>query len=234
MPVFTCQQMRDFDRYAVDVLGIPSMILMENAARSLADVFVPWLESLPIPEGEKPRVLLLCGKGNNGGDGFALARRLASVYNLRSDVVACASRDSWRGDAKGNRLILENMLKEVPNLPLTLTFLESEWDENFLFTKMQSSHVIIDALLGTGATGMPRPPYNRIISLANASGKPIFAVDIPSGLNGDTGAASGDVIKAELTCTLAGVKQGLVTPAGQAWVGRLVLGDIGLACGQTQ
>lgn len=230
MPTFTCQQMRDFDRYAVETLGIPSIILMENAARSLADAFMTWLPSLPIPDSDPCRVLLLCGKGNNGGDGFALARRLASLNNCRCEVFACASRNSWHGDAEINRRILERMLEEIPDLPLSLFYLENESDEKLLFTKMQSCPVVIDALLGTGVTGAPRAPYDRIISKVNADKKYVFAVDIPSGLNGDSGIAVGEAIHADLTCSLAGLKTGLTEPSARPWVGRLVLGDIGLAC----
>ncbi|MBI4007666.1 MAG: NAD(P)H-hydrate epimerase, partial [Planctomycetes bacterium] len=217
------EEMRELDRRAIEDYGIPSIILMENAGR---DVALEVLKMLKKPEEAK--VAILCGKGNNGGDGFVVGRHL---YNngVTVDVYLTAKISTVLsdGDAETNLKILLNMgfnVKEIctadvgaiHELPLQI------------IPQLSKYSVIVDALFGTGLTGAVREPIKSLIEGVNTLNVPIVAVDIPSGLDCNTGEVLGAAIKATKTVTLCCPKVGFFHNAGPSCVGELVTVDIGI------
>ena len=222
-PVFSRSQVRDFDRYAIEELKIPGIILMENAGRVLTETLLATTTDLSLVS----RVLILAGPGNNGGDGFVMARHLQRLL-FRVEVIAIGKMDSWKGDAAVNLTILQHLADEN----LKINFFDTDsLDDSFkkLSHSLSQTDIVVDAILGTGAHGEPRFPINEIIANINSVKKTVFAVDIPSGLNGDTGEAASQTIRANITCTLAAFKKGFVCPGALKYTGRIILGDIGVA-----
>jgi NAD(P)H-hydrate epimerase len=243
VPVATCDEIRTFDRYAIEELGIPGIVLMENAGRQIADAARAMLRDL-----KGRRVLVLAGRGNNGGDGFVVARHLAmdglaveptppkqplppSVAGLlrrtgrlrRLEAVLLARRDQVRGDARTNLDILDAM-------GLAVSVLDGPPDAvvRQLEPMLKRADLVIDGLLGTGTQGEVREPYASIIAAVNAAGRPVLAIDIPSGLDGDTGRPLGPTIHARRTVTMAAMKIGFQNPEAAAYTGTVVLADIGV------
>ena len=215
-PVLTADEMRRVDARAIAELGIPGPTLMENAGRGAADAL---LAALP-ERGLRPRglkVAIVCGRGGNAGDGFVVARRLKRA-GARLDVLLVAAPDALRGDpalkftemrrAGVAARVVEDVAKAVPAL--------------------QRADVIVDALLGTGARGAPAPLVAALIEAINASGRPVVALDVPSGLPADGGRAEGPVVRAWLTPTFAAPKLGLVVGDGAELAGRVVVVAIGV------
>lgn len=226
--VITKAEARRLDVDATEHLGIPSILLMENAARSLADVFV---QNAPSLNGGKPlrRALVCCGKGSNGGDGLALSRRL-SLLGIECRVATFAPFESYKGDALTNLKIVRAMFRDNPEKLLFVN--DSPESQNTMAANLNWCDWIVDALLGTGASGALRPPYDKVVRQLNESGKPIYAVDAPSGLDSDDGSVANDAIKATLTTSLAAIKRGLVTERAKPYVGELRVGDIGIPIAQ--
>jgi NAD(P)H-hydrate epimerase len=214
MKPLTRVESRDVDRHAIEVLGILGIVLMENAGRGAAEVL---LSQQPTPR----RVLILCGKGNNGGDGFAIARHLA-IRGVRVQVALLAPPVELAGDAKTNYEIVSRM--ELPLADVSgVANLTAELDD--LGT---GADWIIDALLGTGAIGEPREPYRTAIEWANEQPTRILAVDVPSGLNCDTGQPAAATIHAEVTCTFHAPKIGFLAPSAAVFLGELHVVSIGI------
>lgn len=222
LPCFTCAEVRGFDRYAIEELGISGAILMENAGRVLTETLLSFMKE----KSMTGPILILAGPGNNGGDGFVMARHLQRLGQAVR-LIAVGKPGGWKGEAGDNLAAAEKLADQ----DLTVSVLEK--DSPDLIEKvndaLQHAGLVVDALLGTGVTGAPRAPFERIIEAVNAAGKPVFAVDIPSGLNGDTGEAAQTAIRAAATCTLAALKQGLVLPEAAEYTGKLSVGDIGVA-----
>ena len=209
--VLNREQSRQLDQEAVERYGMPSLLLMENAGRGLADT----LERL----GIAGPVVLCCGRGNNAGDGFVLARHL----DLRGHAVRVlfwGQREQLRGDAAVNFEILAKS-----HFPIE-TFGETH-DAVRLQAALADAAWIVDALLGTGVQGEPRPPLDAVIDALNAAAAPILAVDVPTGLDCDTGRASTHTIRAAHTCTFATAKPGFLVPEAGPYVGQLHVLDIG-------
>lgn len=194
------------ERYA-----IPGVVLMENAARGCCDVLLQAKPAGPIA--------VLCGAGNNGGDGYAIARRLSLLgYNVR--VLSLKPIEQLTGDAAINAEIVRRMEISRVDIPRDASPAD-------IAAHLVNADWLIDAMLGTGVTGDPRPPYDAAISAANAHDGCTFAVDLPSGLNGDTGRASEPTIVAGVTCTFVAPKRGLVAESAKPFVGELHVVDIG-------
>lgn len=182
-------------------------MLMENAGRGIADVLCGL--------GITGPVTIVCGRGNNGGDGYVIARHLdLRGYYVR--VVLLDDPGTFRGDAVLNYRVLEK--SDVPI---------ERADKISLDERLRGASWIVDAILGTGAQGEPREPYASAIDRLNASGVPILAVDVPSGLDCDTGEPAKHTIRAQQTCTFVAAKPGFLRPAAQPYVGRLHIVDIG-------
>jgi NAD(P)H-hydrate epimerase len=214
--VFTAVEMREVDRRATAELGIPGATLMENAGRGAADVLASSLVGLGAPR-RGARVAIVCGKGGNGGDGFVVARWLAR-RGLRPHVLLAARPDDVSGDA-GAKLAA---LRRAGVRPVVVD------DAERAAVTMADAHVVVDALLGTGTRGAPTGLTAELIERINASGRPVVALDIPSGLPADGGAPPGPAVRAALTVTFAGLKQGLVQSPGLDLAGRVAVVPIGI------
>jgi NAD(P)H-hydrate epimerase len=214
-PFLSREQVRAFDQYAIQRLGIPSAVLMENAGRGAAHV----LHNL----GIQGLVVIACGKGNNGGDGLVIARHLA---NLGASVLALlfARPESLSADAALHWNIVQRM-----RLPSEV-WGDSNWDETKLTACFAQAEWIVDALFGTGLSGAVRPPFDRLITLINDSRARVLAVDIPSGLDVDTGEPfSASTIRAEHTVTFVASKLGFGNPSAARYLGQVHIADIGVA-----
>lgn len=187
-----------------------SLVLMENAGRGLCDV----LESL----GIAGPVAIGCGGGNNGGDGFVLARHL-DLRGFAVRVGLWRNPEKLTGDAAANCRIL--MKSGIP------VEVFEQHDAVRIARFLDGAAWIVDALLGTGARGEPRPPFDRAIDAINAAPAPKLAVDIPSGLDCDTGAAAAHTIRAFHTCTFVALKPGFLSPGAGEYTGAVHVLAIG-------
>ena len=214
----TVAQMREADRRAIEEIGIPGVVLMENAGRGAAELALEMLGDL-----EEPRVLVLAGHGNNGGDGFVIARHL---HNRRVDVaVRLLGRfDEVKGDARTHLDVLRNMGLDVREMTLPE-------GRDVLAADLRATALVVDALLGTGTRGEIRNPFRIAVEMINAACRPVLAVDIPSGLEGDTGRALGPCVVANCTATFAAAKTGMLEPDAKRFVGDLRVIDIGMPRG---
>ncbi|TWU00016.1 Bifunctional NAD(P)H-hydrate repair enzyme Nnr [Botrimarina colliarenosi] len=208
------EEVRAFDRDAIERLGLPGVVLMENAGRGCVEV----LERL----GVGGPVLVVCGKGNNGGDGFVIARHLA-VRGYDCRVALGADPADLAGDA---RVMFEALTHcGVPILD------ESGVNAGLMLQELDAlsrdAAWIVDALLGTGVKGSPRPPYDTLIDWMNGEGGRRLAVDLPSGLDCDTGEPGSPTVRADHTCTFVAPKVGFANPAAAEFLGELHVLDIG-------
>jgi NAD(P)H-hydrate epimerase len=210
--MMTRAQVRAFDKFAIELLGIPSIVLMENAGRGVVDV----LRSL---KAESP-FIILCGKGNNGGDGLVIARHLAkSALDVR--VFLFAEPDALSPDAGIQWNIVQKMgLK---------TDVGRKLDKSELTKACSSGDWIIDALFGTGLDGPVKPPFDDVIEIVNQCKKRVLAVDIPSGLDADTGEPLGPTVRAQHTVTFVDTKEGFANPKSAEYTGSVHIASIGVA-----
>ncbi|HSW47145.1 MAG TPA: NAD(P)H-hydrate epimerase [Phycisphaerae bacterium] len=216
----TRDQCRAADRYAIEQLGIPGVVLMENAGRNAADVIERCLRRRAKREGKGGAVAVVCGKGNNGGDGFVIARHLSlRGYDVGIDLLAAPA--DLTGDAAINFAVAARMNIPIRRLdkPRALSQAARRW---------RRCAAVVDALLGTGFSGEVRGPMAEAIRHINAlEGPTIVAADVPSGLNADTGVPGGEAVRADVTVTFLAAKIGLVNTSARPYVGRLVVVDIG-------
>lgn len=214
MKLVTGQEMKVLDQQAIESFGIPGVVLMENAGMRVVEVISDYFQG----QLEGKRVYIFAGKGNNGGDGLVIARHLV---NLGADVkvfLTC-NPEELKGDAKINYDILQRM-------PLKIYAISTEKDLQRVDIALTYGDLIIDALFGTGFRGAASGLVAEVINLINNSRKPVLAVDIPSGLEADTGQVHGPCVKATLTVTFGYPKLGLCLEPGTHYVGKLWLGDI--------
>jgi NAD(P)H-hydrate epimerase len=210
------QQIRELDVLAIEHVGMPGLLLMENAGRAAADVVYDALIDPP-----RSRVLVLCGPGNNGGDGLVVARHLWNA-GVRTVVALAAARDAYRGDAATNLHIYERMHKPLIDAtqPGALDALREQ---------AENADAIVDALLGSGASGAPRGLIAELIRLADRAAPRArrIAIDIPSGLDAETGTVWSPCFRADATVTFVAAKVGFSAAAAQAVLGRVVVVGIG-------
>lgn len=211
MKIVTAETMQQIDRKAISERGIPGLVLMENAGRGCAAAITEAF-------GTPGTATIIAGKGNNGGDGFVIARLLAAEgWDLR--VCVLARRDQFKGDALENlNRLPDSMLAFCPDPELLARHAES-W---------KSSIVIVDAIFGTGLASEVAGVHAEAVRLVNDSGTPVVAVDIPSGIHGSTGKVLGSGIYADITVTFALAKQGHVQYPGTEYCGKLQVVDIGI------
>jgi len=219
-PALTREQSRAIDQIAINQYGIPGMVLMENAGRGVVDVLLK-LDPSVIQNPDHGNIAILCGKGNNAGDGFVIARHLA-LRGARPKVFLFAPPSDLQGDALQNYQILTHC--DVPIVDLSKeTALETA-----LNNEAASATWLIDALLGTGAHGEPRDPLPAVIHWANTHFAKRLAIDLPSGLDCDTGQPTAHCIQADHTCTFVTPKIGFAIPAAQQHLGQLHVVSIGV------
>jgi len=213
--ILTREQVRELDRRAIEEYGVPGIVLMENAGRGMAEL----LRSL----GINGWVVICCGKGNNGGDGFVMARHLDNI-GIRVRVLLFGDPAQLSGDAAINHRIIT--ASAIPQETFAGS-VGSVLDEERLRRQLADADWIVDALFGSGLRGAIQPPFDRIIAAINAASARIFAVDIPSGLDCDTGQPLGIAIRAHHTGTVAALKKGFLEPSAAAWLGQVHLIDMG-------
>ena len=210
--ILSREQVRAIDRRAIDEFGIPGVVLMENAGRGAAEVLV----SL----GINGAVVLCCGKGNNGGDGFVIARHLDN-RGVPGRVLLFARPEGLTGDAALNHGILRKS-----GVPIDVRAGPTV-DAAALRRDLTAAEWVVDALFGTGLAGAVRAPFDQVIAAINASGAKVLAVDIPSGLDCDTGQPLGPTVRAQHTVTFVAMKNGFANPAAREWTGVVHVADIG-------
>jgi len=211
MKTVTARQMRNIDRRTIEEAGVPGLRLMERAGEGAARMAVDLLGD---PEGKT--VVHFCGKGNNGGDGFVIAR-LLSEAGVRPVVYLAGAIDRVEGDARENL----DRLREMDVAIREVGALEDVADPG-------GADLIVDALLGTGLSGPVRGLMADLIGLINRAGPPVLAVDIPSGVDADSGRILGCAVRADGTATLAFPKRGFYFSPARELVGRLMVVDIGV------
>jgi hydroxyethylthiazole kinase-like uncharacterized protein yjeF len=219
MKILTAHQMRNIDRRAISRYHIPGLVLMENAGRAVVEHL---LESLG-DELDDASVAIVCGKGNNGGDGMVVARHLHGL-GMTPTVFLVARREDVEGDAAANL----RMLDALP-VPLHEVVDSKHWNdladgENPLDT----FDVVVDALLGTGLKGRVRGDYATIVGDINESGAHVIAVDIPSGLSGGRATVAGAAVHADATVTFMAPKIPHLFPPAESFCGELVVAGIGI------
>jgi NAD(P)H-hydrate epimerase len=207
----TRDQARELDARATSQFGVPSIVLMENAGRGVTDVLVELGATSP--------VVICCGKGNNAGDGFVIARHL-DLRGIEARVLVWANPAELRGDAQINFQILQKA--EIEVVPCT-----GEAGQRRAQQHCAGASWLVDALLGTGVVGAPRPPLDAAIDLINGQSAPVLSVDLPSGLDCDTGHCDGVVVRAAHTCTFVAAKPGFFAEGAAELTGQLHVLDIG-------
>ncbi len=213
----TRKEVRDVDQRAVREYGMSSLVLMENAGRGAADLLLRLREN--------GRVCVCCGKGNNGGDGFVIARHLEAA-GAEVHVLLVADPDSLTGDAAANLSILQ-----ASSTPLTIMRGGQDVADGGAETACRSINDagwIVDALLGTGIQGEVRAPYSAIIEQINRAGGSVLAVDLPSGLDCDTGRPLGACVRADHTATFVAGKHGFHADEAARWTGPVTVLPIGV------
>jgi len=208
----TREQAQRVDQLAVEQFGMLGLVLMENAGRGCADVLCRL--------GIAGPVVICCGRGNNAGDGFVLARHLdLRGYTVR--LVLCGDPGQLRGDAAHNFQIADKA-----GIPLTV--LQGSTEATDVTACLRGAAWLVDALLGTGAQGVPRPPLDRLIDALNDCPARKMAVDLPSGLDCDSGRPAPHTFRADHTCTFVAMKHGFLTAAARPYLGEVHVLDIGV------
>ena len=215
MRVLNSTQMREADRRTIDEIGIPSLVLMENAGRQV----VAATEAIHSDLLER-RVAVLCGRGNNGGDGFVVARTLVQ-RGVEVSVFLMGRVADVRGDARVN-------LEILGRLGLTVVEVADSQAWELHFSELSDCTLIVDAIFGTGLNAPVSGLIQSVIADVNASGIPVVSIDLPSGLSADSSEPIGDSIEAGLTVTIAAPKLPLVLPPAETRAGDIVIADIGI------
>jgi NAD(P)H-hydrate epimerase len=215
MRILNTQQMREADRRTIDEIGIPSIVLMENAGRQAVAAMEAAFEDLATS-----RVGVLCGRGNNGGDGFVVARTLLQ-RGVNAAVFLLGSVAEVRGDARTN-------LEVLGRIGLTVVEITNAQDWELHFSEVSECDVIVDAVLGTGFHGRLSGLLETVVADVNGLGVPVVAIDLPTGVSADSPEVDGEAIEASMTVTLAAPKVPLVFPPADSHAGDLVIADIGI------
>jgi hydroxyethylthiazole kinase-like uncharacterized protein yjeF len=218
MRLVRASEIQEMDRLTIHEWGIPGIVLMENAGRAATRIF---LDHFTPPLNS--HVIVLCGRGNNGGDGYVVARYLHQA-GLRVTVVVLSEPDKVSGDALTNLNVIRHMGLEILEIPGI-----DEWARQR--QAVRECEFLIDAILGTGLNSPVKDFYGQIIEQINGSGRPVMSIDIPSGLNADTGQVMGVAVRADLTVTFGFPKLGQLVFPGADLVGRLTRADIGIPDG---
>ena len=220
MLLVTAEQMQAMDGHTINTLGIPGLVLMENAGRGAFDFLMEELS----PDTET-LTAVIAGRGNNGGDGFVMARYLMEA-GIPVTIFLLSTAHRLQGDAKTNYDLVQALLPHNPHAEIIeipdAEALEAHYDE------IINHDLFVDAVFGTGLNADVRGFYQDIIQIMNDSGAPVFSVDIPSGLNANTGKAMGIAVEASATATFAHAKAGHILYPGNAYTGELAVIDIGI------
>ena len=211
--ILSSQEAKDIDIKAKELFGISTLTLMENAARAVSD------EALESLRHKTRSLAIFCGKGNNGGDGFAAARHLLTS-GLKPDIFLAGKISEVENEAKINLEILLRLKQRIVEV-------EGE-NLDLVKRRIPKYSLIIDALLGVGLSGEVRGIYRGLVEAINTSKAYILSVDIPSGLDATTGKVLGCCVKADKTVTFVARKRGMVSGDGPRYCGRVVVRDLGI------
>ncbi len=215
MRILNAAQMREAERVAIEDIGIPSVVLMENAGRQV----VAAIESA-FPAVLDGRIAVLCGRGNNGGDGFVVARTLLE-RGVDAAVFVIGVLADVKGDARANLDILGR-------LGVTVVEIGDEQTWELHFSEISQCALIVDAIFGTGLRSPLAGMLETVVADVNASGLPIVSIDLPSGMSADTSHLIGDCIEASMTVALTAPKLPLVLPPAEPFAGDVVVAHIGV------
>jgi NAD(P)H-hydrate epimerase len=212
LPPLTRAQVRAVDTIAIDQYGLPGIVLMENAGRGTAELLLKL--------GVSGLVVICAGKGNNGGDGFVVARHL-ELHGIETKILLFADPTELAGDAAIN-------FRVVTTARQCLTLMGASPNAAELDQHLFRAEWIVDALLGTGTAGNLREPYLAAIAAIKRANKKVLAVDLPSGLDCDTGEPLGDCVRATHTATFVARKVGFDAPGVRQYTGEVHVIDIGV------
>lgn len=215
--VMSKDEVRSFDKWAIETAGVPGVVLMENAGRSCAELIADKLT-----QADGSSAAIFCGTGNNGGDGFVIARHLANRgYDVR--ILICGDANKIKGDAAVNCAIAEKMHLNIIQLSLN-----DEKINEHIAEHCRQADIMVDAIFGTGLAGQLKPEYQRLIRAINQANKPIVSVDIPSGLDCDSAVVMGQAVKATETVSFAAAKKGFTLEKAREFTGQIYVASIGI------
>jgi NAD(P)H-hydrate epimerase len=206
------EECRAVDRRAIEEFGVPGVVLMENAGRGAAELLLTL--------GIHGPVAICCGPGNNGGDGFVIARHLHNKQ-VPVRVLLFGRPEELAGDAAINYHIIARLGLSIAS------HAGPQLDAEKLRRELALAEWVVDALFGTGLTGSVRAPFDAVIAAINAAPVRVLAIDIPSGLDCDTGQPLGPAVRAMHTVTFVAQKKGFAKPEAPAWLGQVHVADIG-------
>ena len=217
-------EIRGIDRCAIQTIGVPGVVLMENAGRNAADAIEEFLAGAAGPDLPRctsgfHRIAVIAGAGNNGGDGFVIARHLG-MRGAKVVTFLVAPREKIAGDAAVNLNVIRKLAHDIRSV--------SPADLEDLSRPLRGFDQLIDAVGGTGIRGALRGPPAEAVRQINAAGRPVVAVDIPTGLDCDTGEAAGPAVRAAMTVTFVARKKGFDAPNAPDYTGRVRVVDIGI------
>src|SRR6476619_7394502 len=215
MRVLNTQQMREADRQTIDDVGIPSVVLMENAGRQAVAAMEAAFDDLA-----SSKVGVLCGRGSNGGDGFVVARTLAQ-RGIEAMTFLLGSVAEVKGEARTN-------LEVLGRIGLTVIEIANAQEWELHFTEVSECDLIVDAIVGTGFHGPLTGLLETVVADVNGLGVPVVAIDLPTGVSADSHELDGEALEASMTVTLAAPKVPLILPPADAYGGDLVIADIGI------
>ncbi len=210
---FTVKQIQDLDKIAIEKYGVPSLVLMENAGRSIAGEALKQVKKI-----KRPCICVICGLGNNAGDGFVIARHLINA-GAKVKIFLIGKGARLKADAAVNYWILKKL-----NYPI----IEVGVRHAVPLQDIARADIIIDAIFGVGLNRPILEPFRGIIEAVNKRARKIIAVDTPSGLDGTTGKIYGTCIKADTTVTFSFIKKGFFKAQGPKHVGKVIVADIGI------
>ncbi|MFH1692421.1 MAG: NAD(P)H-hydrate epimerase [Candidatus Omnitrophota bacterium] len=213
----TAAEMFEIDRLAAQEYGIPAVVLMENAGRA---VFEEVIRMGKNARRRRDKIVCVCGKGNNGGDGFVCARHLLN-HGFDVEVFLIDEPEALKGEARLNVEILKRM-------GFVLRVLKNVDDVGGFKKSIKNAALVIDALFGIGLNGPVKGFQRSIITAVNRSGKTVLSVDVPSGLDASLGKILGVCVRAQRTVTFALPKTGFLTAQGKRYAGKIVIADISI------
>jgi len=211
----TSGQIQQLDKQAIEGLGIDSLFLMENAGRGVSQ----FVEEI-LNKKNNDKVVVICGKGNNGGDGFVVARHLLNRGKSVS-VFLLGKKTDIKKDAEAN-------LKKLKALNCEVAEIADEKSQKYFYDILPNSDILVDAIFGVGLKGQIKGIASDIISAMNKSNKPIVSIDVPSGLDSTTGEICGFCVKSTLTVSFTLAKRGFFLKNGPEYIGELSVIDIGI------
>ena len=215
--IATAAQMREIDRWTIEEFGIPGIVLMENAGKAVADIIQDLSD-----DSARPKVVIVAGKGNNGGDGFVVARHLWN-WGFDVQVILLTQWDTLRGDAQINAVAAKRMEIPIIEVPDLATL-------NFLNAALSDADIIVDAIFGTGLATQVIGFYKSAIEAINDSDALIVSIDVPSGLQADANFSDGTAVVADVTVTLGLLKPALVLYPSSKFAGQVITVDISIPC----